>query len=171
MHKLILRINVFIYLLIAPFVCPADNSVSTGYIDGITLTITNKTFDPENHEIKKCKHAVCIIDDKYFYGGNGKTPEQKVDSLVYSKNGKQIQLNVSSMYGSGITSNNMKERFNVQSWGGGAYRVIGYFGKGKISYIGQWLVRPEGSIRNHLSDYESLVSLIFEVKKDHNFVQ
>ena len=44
--------------------------------------------------------------------------------------------------------------------------MIGYFGSDKNPYIAHWLVKEDGSIRNHLSDYESLNSLIFEVKKD-----
>jgi len=75
------------------------------------------------------------------------------------------------MYDVEITKENIKKRFNVQRYlRKTSYRIIGYFGKSdEEPYIGHWLViNDESSVRNHLSDYESLVSLLFEVKKDHN---
>jgi len=172
MHNVILRINIFIYLTITTFACSADTSVSANFIDGITITITSKPFDAKKHKIKRCGNAVCAIDNKILYGGDGKVPKQEVTSLVFSKDGEQVKLNVQAMYETGITKENMKERFNVQPYlGKSSYRVIGYFGKAKEPYIGHWLVWEDTSIRNHLSDYESLVSLLFEVNKDHDIPQ
>jgi len=172
MRKVILRINIFIYLTIATFACSAEISIGAKYIDGITLTVTNKSFDAKAHKIQKCDmDYICSIDDRIYYGNGGKIPKQEVSSLVFSQNGKQIYLDVSAMYESGITNKNIKERIKVQSWGSGSYRVITYLGKPKILYIAQWLVWEGYSIRNHFSDYESLASLAFEVNKDFNIIQ
>ena len=94
-------------------------------------------------------------------------PKEEVVSLAFSRNGKTISLDVSSVYNTGINQENISKRFNVQKYlGKNTYRVIGYFGSEKRPYIAHWLVKEDGSIRNHLSDYESLNSLMFEVKKD-----
>ena len=93
--------------------------------------------------------------------------QRKSLALFLKKDGKQHSLDVSSIYNTGVTTSNIIKRFNVQRYlGKNTYRVIGYFGPEKRPYIAHWLVREDGSIRNHLSDFESLNSLMFEVKKD-----
>ena len=143
------------------------------YEDGITLTITSKPFDAKAHVIKKCDEAVCSIDGKFFYGGYGNIPKEEVTRLVFEKKGKKIALDVSSMYDSGVNNVNIKQYVKVVSWGGGAYRVTGYFsvgiggdGDGDEIYICQWLVSPEGAIRNYIGGYETLVSLTTKVQED-----
>ena len=137
------------------------------YEDGITLTITNKPFDTKAHVIKKCGETVCIIDGKLFYGGNGNMPKNEVARLVFEKQGKKIALDVSSMYDSGVNNANIKQYVTVVSLGDG-YEVTGYFGDGEDTYICQWLVTLQGSLRSHISSYETLVSLTTKVQKDFN---
>lgn len=136
------------------------------YEDGITLTITSKPFDAKAHVIKKCDEAVCIIDGKFIYGGNGNVPKEEVTRLIFEKKGKQTALDVSSMYDSGVHNANIKQHVKVTSWGKSSYRVVGYFSDGDDTYICQWLVSPDGAIRNHIGDYESLVFLTTDVQKD-----
>lgn len=171
MVKLVFKLNIVLVLIFTSLSCSADKSISADFSDDIKLTLVTKVFKYGEHQVEVCgkRNIPCYIDGKIFYGGRGKLPDEEVVSLVYSRNGKQVSLDISSIYNTGITQNNIKQRFNVQKYlGKNTYRVIGYFGADKTPYIAQWLVREDGSIRNHLSDYESLNSLMYEVKKDLN---
>lgn len=169
MDKVVIKTSLILSLVFTSLSCSADKSISGKYDDGITLTLTTKPFAESKHKVKRCgkRNIPCYIDGKIFYGGRGKLPTEEVISLVFEKDGKQQSLDISSIYNTGITKNNIAKRFNVQRYlGKNTYRVIGYFGPVKRPYIAHWLVRENGSIRNHLSDFESLNSLMFEVKKD-----
>jgi hypothetical protein len=137
------------------------------YEDGITLTITSKPFDPKAHAIKKCEYAICVIDGRFIYGGNGDVPKEEVTSFVFEQNGKKIELDVSSMYDSGVNNANIKQHISVTKWGRNSYQLVGYFSDGDDTYIGRWLVSPDGAIRHYLGDYETLVSLTTKVQRDY----
>lgn len=169
MDKIIFKTGIILAFAMISLSCSADKSISTDFDDGIKLTLVTKPFDVKAHKVKRCgkRNIPCYIDGKIFYGGSGKLPKQELVNIIFSRNGKQLNLDTSSIYNTGITQENIKKRFNVQKYlGKNTYRVIGYFGPEKRPYIGHWLVKEEGAIRNHLSDYESLNSLMFEVKKD-----
>ena len=169
MDKIIFKTSIILALITVSLSCSADKSISADFTDGIKLTLITKPFDNKAHQVKRCgkRNIPCYIDGKIFYGGRGTLPNQEVVSLEFSRNGKNVNLDVSSIYNTGITQDNIKKRFNIQRYlGKNTYRVIGYFGNEKKPYIAHWLVKEDGSIRNHLSDYESLNSLMFEVKKD-----
>jgi hypothetical protein len=157
------------------------------YEDGVTLTITTKPFDPKAHKITKCKETlcetekngkpvyymcsetICSIDGKPAYGTYGRIPKQEVASLIFEKNGKKISLDVSAMYNPNVNNTNIRRYIDVMPWHEGSYRVRGYFSHDDgddDTYICLWLVTPEGSIRNHISDYGSLVTLTTEAQKD-----
>ena len=168
---------------------PATDNV---YEDGVTLTITTKPFDPKAHKITYCKETlcetevdgkpvyrmcsetVCDVDGKPPYGTYGKIPKQEVTSLIFEKNGKKIALDVSGMYNPNVNNSNIKRYVDVIPWHDGSYRVRGYFshddGDDDI-YICLWLVSRDGSIRNYMGDYGSLVTLTTEVQKDFNIEQ
>lgn len=167
MCKLTFRSCLVFVLFAMPLLGNADPMMSNTYPDRITLTITNKPFNVKSHKILNCPTKPCIVDGKIFYGGNGELPKMEVESLVFSKGGKKVYLDVSSIFDTGVTNENIKKHISVEPWSG-AYRVVGYFGGGDEPYIAHWLVMSDGSVRNHLSDYESLVSLLFKVKKDFN---
>ena len=169
MGRVFIKTSLVVSLIFTSLSCSADKSISAKYIDGITLTFIAKPYATNQHKVTRCgkRNIPCYIDGKIFYGGSGKLPTEEVVSLVFEKNGKQQTLDVSSIYNSGITKSNIIKRFNVQRYlSKNTYRVIGYFGPEKRPYIAHWMVREDGSIRNHLSDFESLNSLMFEVKKD-----
>ena len=177
MFKSSLRLSVFFALSFLSLSCHADTAVNNVYQDGITLTITNKPFDKKAHKIHNCSNKPCIIDGKIFYGGNGLLPKEEVASLVFSQKGKKVYLDVSSIYDTGVTNSNIKKYISIERWSS-SYRIVGYFGAGEDKgdggdelYIAHWLVMPNGSVRNHLGDYESLVSLVFKVNKDFNISQ
>lgn len=170
MPSFILRLFVLCGLFVTSMACNAELAIDNLYRDGITLTITNKVFDANAHKIDYCGKAPCIIDGNFFYGGKGKIPKMEVASLIFSINGKKINLDVSSMYDTGVTNKNIKKYISVEKWGSRSYRVVGYFGGDMDNdiepYIVHWLVLPEGSVRNHIGDYESLASLLYKVKQD-----
>ena len=168
MGKLIFKTSIIFALLFSSLSCSAGKSISADFTDGIKLVLTSKPFDSTVHQVKRCgkRNIPCYIDGKIFYGGRGKLPTQEVVSLEFIREGKRLKLDVSSIYNTGINQENISKRFNVQKYlGKNTYRVIGYFGPEKRPYIAHWLVKEDGSIRNHLSDYESLNCLVFEVKK------
>lgn len=149
--------------------CSADKKIAGDFDNGISLTLITKPFEQSSHKIGTCgkRQKPCSIDGTIFYGGKGKLPTEEVVGLKFKRNGTVVNLDTSSIFNPGIKVTNIKKRFTVQEYlGRNSYRVIGYFGEGKVSYIGHWLIVNNSSIRNHLSDYESLVSLLFEVKKD-----
>lgn len=147
-----------------------EPALNNQYEDGVTLTITSKPFDPKTHSIKKCGETVCVIDGKPVYGTYGKMPKREVTSLVFEKNGKKIPLDVSAMYNPNVDNTNIKRYIKLTSWGEDTYEVTGYFSHDDgddDTYICRWLImQGRGSIRNHISDYESLVSLTTKVQKD-----
>jgi len=169
MDKIIYKAGIILALITVSLSCSADKSISADFTGGIKLTLTTKPFDSKAHQVKYCgkRNIPCYINGNIFYGGRGKLPNEEVVSLEFERKGKRLSLDVSSIYNTGINQDNIKKRFNVQKYlGKNTYRVIGYFGSTKKPYIVHWLVKEDGSIRNHLSDYESLNSLMFEVKKD-----
>lgn len=166
MYKSIIQIAAICSVFVMPLSCSADSAKDNVYMDGITLTITEKPFDASAHKIVNCPEKPCLIDGKAFYGGNGETPKRELESLIFTQNGKKIHLDTSSIFDTGVTNKNIKKHISVEPWSG-AYRVVAYFGEIQEPYIVQWLVMPEGgSVRNHLSDYESLVSLLYKVNND-----
>ena len=160
----------FIALSMSSAACGKEPRANNVYEEGVTLTITSKPFDPKAHVIKKCGETVCVIDGKPVYGTYGRMPKQEVTSLVFEKKGKKIALDVSAMYNPNVSNSNIKQYIKLTSWGEDSYEVTGYFSHddGDDSmYICRWLImQGHGSIRNHMSDYESLVSLTTKVQED-----
>ena len=161
------------------------------YVDGITLTITSKPFDPKAHTLTKCKEMMlcesekdgqpvyymcnenlCSIDGKPVYGTNGKTPKQEVTSLIFEKNGRKVALDVSGMYNPYVNNSNIKQYVQVIPWLDKSYWVTGYFSHGDGDadmYIGLWTVTPDGSFRNYMGDFESLHYLTERVVEDFKY--
>ena len=146
-----------------------SEDVLIGTFGDVKIVIKTKKFDISEHDINYCRNTKipCLIDTQYYYGGNGSIPKVELSELNVYIEGVPVSLDSTSIYNPGITKNNIKKRFNVQKYlSNNTYRVIGYFGNKKNLYIGQWLVQRNGSIRNHLGDYESLKSLVFEVDRN-----
>ncbi|MFK5913632.1 MAG: hypothetical protein QM484_04585 [Woeseiaceae bacterium] len=169
MKQLLFKLSIYSVLAAISMSCSADKGISADFADGVKLILTTNPFDAKAHKVETCgkRNIPCYVDGKIIYGGRGKLPTDEVVSLVFEKDGKQQRLDISSIYNPGVTKSNIAKRFNIQKYlSKNTYRVIGYFGPEKRPYIAHWLVREDGSIRNHLSDFESLNSLMFEVKKD-----
>ena len=164
-----LKANFIFVLMFLSLSCSAEKKITGDFDDDTSLTLITKPFEQSSHKIETCgkRKKPCFIDEQVFYGGNGKLPTEEIIGLKFKRNDIVVELDTSSIFNPGISDENIKKRFTVQEYlGRNSYRVIGYFGEGEISYIGHWLIIDNRAIRNHLSDYESLVSLIFEVKKD-----
>ena len=171
MPKTMLVIALYGLALLGPM-SPAlakDETVSHTYEGGITLTLTTRPFDPKAHKVTMCGETVCAIDDMPVYGTYGRMPKEEVVSLVLERNGKKTPLDVTNMYNPNVNNSNIKRYLKVYYFGDDAYQVSGYFSHddGDDSmYICLWSIMGEASIRNHLSDYESLSILTTEVRKD-----
>lgn len=169
MLKTLLRIKVIFVFMFISLSCSAEKTITEDFDNGVSLTLITKPFVQSSHKVETCgkRKKPCSIDGTIFYGGKGKLPTEEIIGLKFKRDGTVVNLDTSSIFNPGIKISNIKKRFTVQEYlGRNSYRVIGYFGEGKVSYIGHWLIVNNSSIRNHLSDYESLVSLLFEVKKD-----
>lgn len=171
---------------------------SDKYVDGITLTITSKPFDPKTHTLTKCKammlcqsekdgkpvyymcnENLCSIDGKPAYGANGKIPKQQVTSLIFEKKGRKVALDVSDMYNPYVNNSNIKQYLQVLPMPGNSpdnpdnfYQVTGYFSHGDGDddmYICLWTVTPNGSFRNYIGDFGSLHDLTERVIWDFNY--
>lgn len=172
------------------------------YVDGITLTITSKPFNPKAHNIAECKKEpslcmydkagqpgqielapcaknVCSIDGKPAYGANGKIPKQQVASLIFERNGKKVALDVSNMYNPYVNNSNIKQYvqvipgpFNSPDNPDNFYEVIGYFSLGDGDddmYFGLWNVSLDGSFRNYLGPFGSILDLAERVVEDFKY--
>lgn len=174
------------------------------YVDGVTLTITSKPFNPKAHKIEECKRepslcmydkpgqpgqvelapcakSICSIDGTIPYGAFGKIPKQQVTSLIFEKNGKKVALNVSNMYNSRVNNSNIKQYVQVLPMPGNSpdnpdnvYQVVGYFALGASNgeddmYFGLWTVWQDGSFRNYLGGFGSLLDLRDRVVEDFQY--
>lgn len=158
-------------LVFSPPVPAKEQKVDNVYEGGVSLTITTRPFDPKGHKITMCGETVCVIDGKPVYGTYGRMPKEEVFSLVLEKGGKKISLDVSAMYNPNVTNSNIKKYVKVYSFGDDTYQVSGYFSHDDGDddmYICLWTIMADGSIRNHLSEYNSLSILTTEVRKDFN---
>lgn len=145
--------------------------VKGAYDNGVTLTLTTEPFDAKAHVIKKCGESICLIDGKPFYGSDGTMPTTVVSRLVFERKGKQVALDVSSMYNPAINSESMKWSFSVESGddsGSSFARITGYFSDGAGAYLCQWLVIQDGSIRNHISNSEEFDELNTQINNKYN---
>ena len=146
--------------------CGEEPRLDNVYDNGITLTINVKSFDAKAHVIKKCADTVCLIDGKPASGEDGKIPQYEVTSLIFEKNGKQVTLDVSSMYDPWVENFNIKQHVTVLPLGKDSYQVSGYFGDGESKYVCQWLVMLDGSIRTHIGGITVLYELTTKVRED-----
>lgn len=165
MRELMRFLVIFLSLMMSSAVWGGE-VIKGSYSDGVTLTITIDPFDSKLHTVKKCGDYICLIDGKPFYGSDGAMPEHVVSHLVFEKKGKQIVLDVSSMYDPIINNENMKMSLSVQPYWGDAYKVTGYFSDGAGAYVCQWLVMSDGAIRTHISNFEELIDLTSKAQKD-----
>lgn len=164
----------FLLSFLIPFLVSVSGEVwgreviKGSYNDGITLTITVDPFDSKQHAMKKCGDYICLIDGKLFYGSDGTIPKRVVSRLMFEKKGKQITLDVSSMYNPIVNNDNIKTSISVLPYWGDNYKVTGYFSDGAGAYVCQWIVMADGAIRTHISNFEELADLMSKVQKDFN---
>ena len=139
----------------------------------------DKPGQPGQVYLAPCAKNICSIDGNPGYGANGKTPKQQVASLIFEKNGKKVALDVSSMYNPYVNNSNIKQYLQVLPMPGNSpdnpdsfYQVTGYFSHGDgddSMYIGLWTVWQDGSFRNYLGDFGSLLDLTERVVWDFNY--
>lgn len=156
---------VAVYLLIPLTSCNADEIAEHTYEHGIKLIVKTESFQATKHEIIKCRDGVCLIDGKPFFGSDGDMPETQLASIEFKKDEKAITLDVSSMFNPAVTIDNIQRMLVVEPYWGDFYKVTGHFSGGAAAYVAQWIVSVDGSVRIHLSDFESLFDLSSKINR------
>jgi hypothetical protein len=130
-------------------------------INGVgSVKVYVEKFVPEKHKIKSCGDYTCLIDGNPFFGSDGEIPSEKIARIVFLHQDCIMNLDVNAMYDPNISSDNIKYRIKVDHYWGAFYKVTGRFSDGAGAYIAQWIVTNGGSIRTHISDYETLYELL-----------
>lgn len=143
----------------------AGEIIEQSYEKGIKLKVETIAFKADQHKIQKCDDGYCFIDGEYFFGSDGDIPDSKLKSIIFEKDGKTTTLDVSSMYNPRVSKDNIKYMLTVEPYWGNFYKVTGHFSGGAAAYLAQWIVSVEGSVRIHLSDFESIFELTDKIKR------
>jgi len=136
-----------------------EKSASMTVKDVGSLHFITATFKPDKHKIKYCGDYLCIIDSSLFFGSDGKKPTTITKHFYFKFKDIKVNLNVKGMFDTGITPENISQRISVSHYWGDFYKVAGHFSDGAGSYIAQWIVSKDGSIRTHLSDMETALDI------------
>lgn len=157
MHKPLLLLLQIILLLVS---CTSYAEMSEVVAAGVgSVKVYVDKFSPEKHTIKSCGDYKCLIDGAPFFGSDGKVPTEKIVKIVFSDKDGSTSLDVSGMYDPGINNDNIKDKIRIEPYWGKFYKVTGHFSDGAGTYIAQWLVTSDGSIRTHISDIETVDEL------------
>ncbi|RDH85974.1 MAG: hypothetical protein DIZ80_00430 [endosymbiont of Galathealinum brachiosum] len=140
--------------------CTASEKVSSMTVKDVgSLHFIASTFKTDEHKLKFCGDYLCVIDGHLFFGSDGKKPAIITKRFYFKINGHDIDLNITGMFEPGVTSENISQRISVEHYWGDFYKVAGRFSDGAGSYIAQWIVSKDGSIRTHLSDMETALDI------------
>jgi hypothetical protein len=124
-----------------------------------TINVHVEKFVPEKHTIESHGDYTFLIDGKPFFGSDGKIPSEKVSKILFSAADFTTELDVSAMFDPDINSDNIKMKIDAVQYWGQLYKVTGRFSDGAGTYIAEWIVTKDGSLRTHISDVESLYGL------------
>jgi len=154
------------FLLVTMLIVTCQSHAETAevIIKGVgSIKVYVEKFVPEKHNIKSCGDYKCLIDGNPFFGSDGKIPSEKITKIVFSHQNGTTNLDVSAMYNPNISSDNIKSRISVDHYWGQFYKVTGRFSDGAGTYIAQWIVTTDGSIRTHISDIETIYELFTRI--------
>lgn len=151
-----------ILLLLCPLTVQSD-SIETS-IEGIgTIKMYMEKFIPQNHTIENCGDYTCIIDGELFFGTDGKIPNKKITKMVFVHKDFVTELETSGMYDPAINKDNIKSRIRAAHYWGDFYKVVAQLSDGAGTYVAQWIVTKNCSMRTHISNMESAQDLCGEI--------
>ena len=155
------KLYLLFFFFFFAFFCSANgnNTIKANFQNGINIIVQVNVFDMKKHKFQYCGDYLCLIDQKPFFGTDGKMPQKYLEALIFEMNGTQIPLEVTGMYEPLINKENIKNKISVSHHWGDVFKVRAMFSDGAGSYIAEWLIIKNESTRTHISDLESLFDL------------
>ena len=119
--------------------------------DSISLSMVQKTFDPDNHAIiYNDNELVLLIDDYLIYGTDATVPKTYLSKAELIINGKAYCLNTKGMYDPNLKVLNSELVSVTQNYSGYTIRMLLSVGAG---YYGvEWLIMSDKSYRTILTN-------------------
>lgn len=125
------------------------------------LYIETSDFDSLKHKITRTTingwNAVYQIDGQLVIGTDWDIPKSKLDKLIFVTANDKIKLDISSMFNPWVSNYCNTHYFELKPIEGG-YLLIANFSDGAGSYIAEWRIIKDKSIRTMLSDDEGMIS-------------
>ncbi|NIR48161.1 hypothetical protein GWO43_06865 [candidate division KSB1 bacterium] len=135
---------------------------------GVKLQIVAAPFDSTKHSIERCKivdwTGVCLIDNEPVFGTDWEIPRSSIKRIYLKVNDRKIELESSSMFNPWFTKPDERS-FSLQRWTQEGWIVRGYFSDAAGSYVAEWRVIKDKSIRTVISSDESIIISFFHDKK------
>jgi hypothetical protein len=129
---------------------------------GLTLHLEREPFNLRMHAVKRCKvlgrSEVCLIDGRPVIGTDGDMPASKLSRAYVEVGGKTVALDVDCMYNPWFGDNPPPAQMFTTKKAEAGFFVKGSFSDGAGSYVAQWLVVGDSSVRTVLSSDEALAS-------------
>ncbi len=127
----------------------------------IKLHIETSDFDSLKHKITRTSingwSAVYQIDGQLVFGTDWGIPDTKLDKMILTIGNDKIKLDVSTMYNPWIGNYCNAHYFELKPIEGG-YLLIANFSDGAASYITEWKIIKDKSVRTMISVDEGIIS-------------
>lgn len=147
-------------LLCLPVTLWAQQNINTFQIQlpaQQTLAISVSKFDQKQHKLTKCGDDYhCLIDDKPFWGSDGKIPKTQLSKIIFKNKNQSVELEVSGMYDPNLAAETA-HKFSVVNYYDDNWKIRGQFSDGAGSYMAEWLVVKGKAVRTIIGDPESLL--------------
>ena len=125
------------------------------------LYLFSSIFDTIEHKVKRCKivdwSGICLIDGKPIFGTDWDLPISQLDSAYIDNNGIKIKLDVSCMFNPWFGEKPEKNNFTIEDCEAGFF-LNGYFSGSAGSYVAQWKIIDNVSIRTIIASDEELIN-------------
>jgi hypothetical protein len=125
----------------------------------IKLSITAKPFNPDGHEIQKCKiiewEGICLIDGRPVFGADMDLPKTVVDKAIVQVGARTIPLDTTCMFNPWFRKPS-NDQFEINLIEGG-FAVRGFFSDGAGSYVAEWRIIDGASVRTILTNDEAIL--------------
>ena len=118
--------------------------------DSILLTADISCVSKDSLHFEKVKtfDSFLISDNELVFGTDGEVPITKLDKLRLIVKGKNIDLETSSMYNpNGKSLDIRKSQFDISLLSPEVYILKGVFSDGAGTYIAEWLIVQDVSVR------------------------
>ena len=163
MYKKIIILFFTIFVLTSQKSFSIKKECTINLSKNIKLHLYASTFDSTQHSITRCKvinwWAISLINGKQVFGTDWEMPKMQLDSAKAEINGKVIDLDVSCMYNPWF-GEIQKDFFSCKECEGGIL-IQGLFSDGAGTYVAQWKIVSNSSIRTIISNDEKIIRSLF----------